>query len=38
MGDRQLLRREKRDDGAAFVGDDDFLLDAGGGEPSVAGQ
>jgi hypothetical protein len=29
--DRQLLRREKRDDGAAFVGDDDLLLDAGGG-------
>ncbi len=32
VGDRQFLRGEQRDHTAALVGDDDFLLDAGGGK------
>ena len=31
IGDRQLLGREQRDHAAAFVGDHDLFLDAGGG-------
>src|SRR5205807_2854250 len=31
VADRQLLGREQGDDPAALVGDDDLLLDAGGG-------